>query len=167
MRRSHVVLALLIVPLVASPGCGGRGNAVWVTGKLLKGGTQYIPPKDQLVHVTFVALEIEDDAGKTIQSGEPYAAEIDQANGTFSVSGPQGQGIPPGKYRVAVTQKMKREAFDAANPRPTKSARKRVDREADMLEDRFGIGTSPIIREMNQSQDLSIDLDRPTESSSP
>lgn len=31
---------------------------------------------------------------------------------TFTVPGPDGRGIPPGKYRVSVTQKLKREAVD-------------------------------------------------------
>jgi hypothetical protein len=164
MRPSRLVLALLLVPLAASPGCGGRGNTVWVTGKLLKGGAQYVPPKDQVVYVTFVALEVKDESGKTVQSGEAYAANLDQAKGTFSVPGPEGRGIPPGKYRIAVTQKMEREAFNAAKP-PSKT-KKRVDRETDTLADRFGLGTSPIVREVNTSQELTIDLDRPTESPS-
>jgi hypothetical protein len=165
MRPSQLVLALLLVPLAASPGCGGRRNTVWVTGKLLKGGAQYVPPKDQLVYVTFVALEVKDDSGKTIPSGEAYTANLDQTKGTFSVPGPEGQGIPPGKYRIAVTQKMEREAFNAAKPQSQSKSRnkKRVDRETDMLADRFGLGTSPIVREVNTSQELTIDLDRPNE----
>jgi hypothetical protein len=38
MRRNGFSLALLITTLVALPGCSG-GNSIWVTGKLLKGGT--------------------------------------------------------------------------------------------------------------------------------
>jgi hypothetical protein len=47
--------------------------------------------------------------------------------------------IPPGKYRIAVTQKGTREAFDAANPQTNKGA-KRVDSETDTLGDQFGLG---------------------------
>ena len=61
---------------------------------------------------------------------------------------------------------MLREAFDAAKPK-AKPGQKPITRETDFLGDRFGIGTSPIIRDLNTSQDLTIDLDRPTESSSP
>jgi hypothetical protein len=160
MRRSHLIFAFLIVPLAASPGCSG-GNTVWITGKLLKGGTPYVPPQDQLVTITFVALEVQDQAGKTVQSADPYLAEYDQASGTFTVPGPERQGIPPGRYRVAVTQRLKREALDALKQK----TRKRVDRETDMLADRFGVGTSPIIREVKTSQEVTIDLDRPAESS--
>jgi len=160
MRSSHLVLALLIVPLVTSPGCGEPSNGVWVTGKLLKGGAEYVPPKDQFVYVTFVGLEIQDNSGKTIQSGESFWAEVDQASGTFSVPGPERRGIPPGRYRVAVTQKMERVAFDAPNPsRPKKG----IDRETDMLAHRFGLDTSPIIREIKSSCNLAIDLEKPAE----
>ena len=160
MLRRHPALILLIASLVATTGCSGRGNNVWVTGKLLKGGEKYVPPEDQHVHVTFVGLETKDESGKALPSGEPYWAELDQANGTFSVPGPERQGIPPGKYRVAVTRKMERVAFDKAPKSHDKKTL--LDRETDMLNDKFGMSTSPIVREITKSTDLEIDLDKPT-----
>jgi hypothetical protein len=165
MRSSLASLAFLTASVIASPGCGG-GNTLWVTGKLLKGGTQYAPSKDQLVTITFIALGGQDPSGKTVQGGEPYQAEYDPASGTFSVPGPDGRGIPPGKYRVAVTQKLERSAYDAAKPKITdKAAKKAFTRDADTLKDRFGLTTSPIVVEVNRSQDVTIDLDRPTDPS--
>jgi hypothetical protein len=162
MRRSHLVLAFLIAPLVAAPGCGSS-NTVWVTGKLLKGGAKYDVPKDQNVSLTFVALEVQDDSGKTVKDSQPYQAELDPDAGTFTVPGLDRQGIPPGKYRIAVTQKMKREAFDAANPKgSTGKTKKGVSRETDTLGNRFGLDTSPILREITKPTDLEIDLDKPT-----
>jgi len=163
MRCSHLALTLLIVPLFASPGCGEPSNGVRVTGKLLKGGAPYVPPDGQLVSVTFVGLEIQDISGKKSQSNEPFWAEVDQTNGTFSVPGTERRGIPPGKYRVAVTQKLKREAFNAAHTRGKKGA----DRETDTLVSRFGLGNSPIIREIKSSCDLAIDLDMPVGTMAP
>jgi hypothetical protein len=161
MRPSHLVLSVLIASLVGSPGCGERTNTVWVTGKLLKGGVKYVPPEGQLVSVTLVGIEIQDNSGKAVQSSEPFWAEIDPTSGTFVVPGNEGRGIPLGKYRVAVTQKMSREAYDAKpHPRPTNSIT-RVDRETDMLKGRFGMAHSPIIREIKTSCELVIDLDRP------
>jgi len=161
MRPSHLALSVLIVSLAASPGCGD-GNNIWVTGKLFKSGVKYVPPDDQLVSVTFVALEIQDPSGKPVQGGEQFYAEVDQANGTFTVSGNLGQGIPPGKYRVAVTQKMLREAYDAKpHPKATRNIVGRVDRETDMLKSRFGVQHSPIVREVKTSGELIIDIDRP------
>ncbi len=159
MRRSHLLLAFLIATMAASPGCGG-GNGVWITGKLLKGGTQYAPPKDQLVTITFVAVETQDPSGKKLQGGDPYQADYDPESGTFSVPGPDRRGIPPGKYRVAVTQKLIREAFDAAQKK--QKAKKRVNRDTDTLESRFGISNSPITVQVSRSEDVTIDLDQST-----
>jgi hypothetical protein len=62
-----------------------------------------------------------------------------------------------------VTQRLKRESLDALK----QGTKKRVTRETDTLADRFGVGTSPIIREVKTSQEVTIDLDRPSESPSP
>ncbi len=156
MRRSHVLLALLIAPLAASTGCSGD-HTVWITGKLLKGGTPYVPPKDQLVSVTFVALEVQGPAGKTVKSGEPYLAELDPTSGTFAVPGPERQGIPPGKYRVAVTQRLTREVFDAKQS----TTKKHLSRETDTLGNQYGLENSPITVEVKLSEDVTIDLDSP------
>jgi hypothetical protein len=107
-------------------------------------------------------MDVKDDSAKTSLNGEPFMAELDQASGTFSVPGKEGRGIPPGKYRIAVTQKMTREAFDAANSQPKKGT-KRPDRETDMLGGNFGLDKSPIVRDVLASSRLTIDLDRPTE----
>ena len=72
------------------------------------------------------------------------------------------KGIPPGKYRLAVTQRYSREAFEVSKPKDKPRGR-RSPATTDLLEDKFGPMTSPIVREINGSVDLIIDLDRPTE----
>jgi hypothetical protein len=161
MPRSCIFLAFLTAPLLLLWGCGSD-NSVWVTGKLVKGGAKYDPPAGQVVYVTFVGLETKDASGKSLPGGDQYMAELDQATGTFSVPGRERRGIPPGKYRIAVTQKMTRETFDALNPQSKKGA-KRVDRETDTLGDQFGLDKSPIVREVLASSNLTIDLDQPTD----
>ena len=164
MRRNHVELALFFVSLIAAAGCGGSGPTVTVTGTLLKGGASYVPQDDHLVSVTFVALEIQDGSGKPIPSKELFSATVEQASGKFSVPGSQGLGIPPGKYRVAVTEKMKRESYNALKTPPNQ---KRIDRETDMLGKRFSSQNSPIIHEIKASCDLAIDLDTPADKPPP
>ena len=63
-----------------------------------------------------------------------------------------------------MTQKLSREAFDAAtaNKRPKKG----VQRDSDTLKNQFGIDSSPIRVEVKKSQDVTIDLDHPTTVSS-
>ena len=162
MSRRLAAIMLLIACPILLPGCGGSSNAVWVEGKLLKGGARYSPPEGHLVSLTFIGLEIEGPMGKVIKSPEPFEADYKDEDGTFSVPGREGSGIPPGKYRIAVTQKMSREAFEAAKPKG-KAGQKPITRETDFLGDRFGPTTSPIVREIKGSTDLVIDMDKPTE----
>jgi hypothetical protein len=155
-------MALLIASLAGLPGCGGSSNAVWVKGKLIKGGARYVPPQGHVVAVTFVATELESPEGQVVRSSEPFDADYNDDDGTFVVPGREGRGIPPGKYRVAVTQKMLREAFEAARPR-ARPGQKPITRETDFLDDRFGPSSSPIVREIKGPMEVVIDLDKPTE----
>ena len=59
--------------------------------------------------------------------------------------------IRPGKYRIAVTQKPTRNAFDMVNPQ-TKKGAKRVDRETDKLGDQFGLKEPPIVRRATEGR---------------
>lgn len=68
-----------------------------------------------------------------------------------------GRGIPAGKYRIAVTQTITSEA--AAKQK----GRKRINRDTDMLKDKFSEMASPIVRELKNSAGLTIDLDKPTQ----
>ncbi|GAC1450731.1 MAG: hypothetical protein NVSMB9_35370 [Isosphaeraceae bacterium] len=159
--RGHYYAVFL---LVAAGGCGDADNTVWVTGKLLKGGAPYFAPRGQFVDVTFVGLEIKDPTGKATPGGEPFQADLDDNDGSFSVPGKEGRGILPGKYRIVITQRMTRVAFDASNPKQGHGhARRGNHRETDMLANRYGPDTSPILREVKKNGELIIDLDRPSE----
>ena len=159
-RFRSLIRLLIVLAAFATPGCGG-GNQVKVSGKLLKGGAKYVPPEGQRIRMTLIAIEAKDAAGKPV-AGEPFVATLDPDGESFTVPGREGYGIHPGKYRIAVTQRMTREALEA-NPPGAKPGRPPVDRDTDFLEDKFGPKTSPIIREIRGTSDLVIDLDRPTE----
>ena len=160
--RRPVALAVLLAALAAPTGCGS-GPTVDVTGKLLKGGRPYAPPKDQVVTVTLVGLETRDASGNLVKGDERFVADLDDGAMTFAVRGDGGRGIPPGKYRVAVTQKYTREAFEAARSK----LKKGVDRETDLLENRFSVEASPIAREIDKSQELVIDLETEAKNAPP
>jgi hypothetical protein len=89
-----------------------------------------------------------------------FFAEVDQSSASFTVTDGQGQGIPRGKYRVAVTQKLKREAYDAKPKQRPKRGSDRVDRESDMLKSLFGIAESPIVVTIKDSTEVEVDLDK-------
>lgn len=148
-------LAPIALALALLPGCGGSGHYVWVTGKLLKGETPYAAPAGQSVTLAFVGIETMDASGKMVKYTDQYQADLDPS-GSFKLRGPEGQGIPPGKYRVAISQRYTREAFEALKPRP-----KGLVRDDDVLKDAFGLMTSPIVREVKGPADLVIDMDQP------
>lgn len=71
-------------------------------GRILKNGLPVrptaagLPPGDPGLKVTFIKVGTA-DAGK-----EMMANISDEEEGTFELVGPEGKGIPPGKYRVAL-----------------------------------------------------------------
>ena len=52
-------------------------------------------------------------SGKAVASKEPFHADVNPDDGTFTVPGPEGCGIPPGKYRVSIIRKP-----DPSKPHP-------------------------------------------------
>jgi hypothetical protein len=102
-------------------------------------------------------MEVKDQSGATRSNGEPFpAAPTDE--GTFEVPGPEGRGIPPGKYRISVVLNPRN---SVTAPRP-KSQRDAANRDHDFLGGRFGPASSPIVRTLDAPTHVVIDLDRPT-----
>ena len=158
MRICNYVLSLLI-----GLGLAGCGNAdlIWVKGTLNKGGTMYKPPEGRKVAIYFYQTKGAD--GKDM-AGEAEQAEYNANDGTFSVSGREGSGIPKGTYRIAITETMDRETFDKLKEKTPKSKSKRgtrLDDEKDFLEQTFGAMTSPFVRELKKSITLVLDMEKP------
>ena len=68
--------------------------------------------------------------GRTPERGGKRAAALNQADGTFEVPGPDGRGIPPGKYRVSVTQNI---GPGTRSTGPRSSGTAPIDRDTDLL----------------------------------
>jgi hypothetical protein len=133
-------------------GCGGASGTVQVTGKLVKAGAPYTPPADQRVGVTLYAMGA---SSSPISPGEPFPAVVNPADGTFAVPGPDGYGIPPGKYRIAIIQNWKREAI--LNKKT--AGREVFNRDTDILGERYSPLYSPIVRDLTSSGDLTLEID--------
>lgn len=107
MRIARGLVAASLCLVVLS-GCGdGRLNA---RGRILKGGAPFTVPEAEYVRVTFFPVT---------EDGKPprntYAAVYNGTDGTFRAVGPDGRGIPPGKYRVAVEhQRGRKDLFNGA-----------------------------------------------------
>jgi hypothetical protein len=149
---------MILVPLVlAISGCGSS-QGIWVQGKLTKGGAKYEVPADQDLNMTFYLMEPSHTGDRTTPAGQAYMAVFKSEDGTFTVAGPDGLGIPPGKYRVSLTQKLTREAVDKKNEK-VKRNQALFDRDTDMLKGQFG-EDSRIVREIRDSTEVVIDLDK-------
>jgi hypothetical protein len=153
-------LSLLGLFCCALAGCGGA-DSLWVTLELKKGGQPYVAPENQNVQVTFYGIEAKNpDLAKSFVR-QPFSARS-KGEASFEVPGPDGSGIPAGKYRISVIQKPKAGTLKLAAPKGRRPP-KIPDRDEDFLRGRFGPESSPIVRTVEKSCHLTIDLDRPTE----
>jgi hypothetical protein len=100
----RILSGLLTAALCLIFVCGCNGNGRLNTrGRIVKGGTPFTVPEAEYVRVTFFPVT---------EDGKPpkntYAATYNGAEGTFRAVGPDGKGIPPGKYRIAVEHERNR-----------------------------------------------------------
>ena len=88
---------LVTVAFFAGAGCGPTGvSGPTVTGVVLKDGERFpMSPTDPPV-IEFVVVQ----GGEL--TGLVFRADVNPKDGTFTVAGPTGTGIPPGEYRVFV-----------------------------------------------------------------
>ena len=161
MLQKSCSLILLIVSLTVI-GCSSSTD-VLITGNLMKGGEKLTPPEGRQIGVTFYLVSSDDTSKNAPPVGEPYQAMYDPTDGTFKVPGRDGYGVPPGKYRIAISQKLTRDALDKT-PKAKKAQRgtaPSITRETDFFESSFGSESSKIVREFTSSQNVTIDLDKP------
>src|SRR5580704_18529027 len=87
-------------------GCGGSGS-YQTRGRVLKGGAPLTVVEPDFVRVVLVPLP--EDGKKAL---DWYVAEFNGSDGTFTVKGKDGKGMPPGKYRVSLEHmKGRKDAF--------------------------------------------------------
>jgi len=150
-RRPHTVAILTALALCTAllVGCGkddgAGGPRVKPKGRILKGGlplqftenpNSRLPPGDPGMQVLFIKVGTA-DAGTEIP-----AKIIDAKDGTFELTGGDGKGIPPGRYRIAVILA------------PVGGT--------DVFKGKFDKTNSKIERDITGNEDLVIDVDKPT-----
>src|SRR5688572_27113459 len=90
LRLSFLACALCVCAL---QGCGS--GYIKVKGKVLKGG-EPLRANGRTLQVTFYPVDVGKDGAQ-----DAYLAHR-SIDGTFSVPGKTGKGIPAGKYKIAV-----------------------------------------------------------------
>ena len=141
-------------------GCGGH-DSISVTGVLQKGGKMYNPPEGHKLALYFYSVADETPGKPAI---DVEMANYDARDGSFTVPGREGYGIPPGKYRIAVVETLRREAFDKLKEASkSKTARTTINKDMNFLENSFGEKSSPFVRDLRTSTKLTLDMDKPAE----
>jgi hypothetical protein len=133
VRLLQPILIAALCLLVVS-GCSGSGR-LNTRGRIVKGGVPFTVPDEEYVRVTFFPVTTD---------GRPpantYAATYNGADGTFRAVGPDGKGIPPGKYRIAVEHERNRK---------------------DLFRGAYDGDKSPFVFDIDASgQEIIIDLDK-------
>lgn len=151
---------LMVISVVCLAGCGS-GDNIWVTGVLQKGGEMYKPPEGHKLALYFCPMA---DGTSGNRGGDVEMADYDPSDGSFTVPGRDGYGIPPGKYRIAVVETLRREALDKLTE--TSKTKKRgqqqlIRDDTNLLEASFGEKTSPFVRDLTTSNKLTLDMSKP------
>ena len=122
-------------------GCGAKDGAVPVRGRVTNAGVP-LAVKNREIGLGYVELHfyrVNDDGSV---DNDPADAAVEES-GEFTVRGRDGNGLPPGKYKITVRQ---------LDPAP----------EHDKLQGRFNRTNSRIVREVTgEEKDIIIDLSRP------
>ena len=135
MSKQSILYLLTGLALgVLISGCGS--GKLQTKGRILKNGAAYIPAEGDIVRVMFVPIT---EGNERVT--DFHAAIVDPEDGTFQAAGRDGQGVPPGKYRIAVEHLRNR---------------------ADLLKGAFDAVHSPFVCELKSSADeVTIDLAKP------
>ena len=133
-----VARCALLAILLSLTGCSSSEPLYEVKGKVQRGGQPMVVQEMRSGAGGRVMVLLHGvDPGEKYQG--PYGAIV-KSDGTFSVPGPTGKGIPPGKYRVEITWQ---DPFPMGN---------------DKLGGKFGRDNSPVEVDVPTEGDIDIDV---------
>jgi hypothetical protein len=138
LRNLFPVVAVLVVVVA---GCSSGPRLVTVKGQLLY-NKKPLPVSEKMgVSVTFIAV----DAGENPAMFSADPAAFNHEDSTFVITGREGRGIPVGKYRIAISQKMVDEP----------------PAEVETMNEMFSRRKSAIIREVTSAEPIILELSKP------
>ena len=144
-RRTRPAAAITIFAMALILGCSQASNGIKETvvpvkGRVTNAGQPLAISNTVLGWVEVAFMEIKGE-GKQAQAGQAFAAHAD-ASGAFTIPGLLGNGLPPGKYRIAVQQ---------WDPFP----------KTDKLGGKFSKQSTKIVREVTGKEEVLIDVSKP------
>jgi hypothetical protein len=136
MRYATMTIGIaLALMLAASAGCNKGEGRLNAKGRVLKSGVPFTVQSPEFVRVIFFPVTPEGAPPRNT-----YIAAFNPGEGTFRAVGPDGNGIPPGKYRIAIEHSRKRK---------------------DLFNGAFDGDRSPFVFDIDaNSQEIVIDLDK-------
>src|SRR5205823_98655 len=87
------LLAIALTSLTLAGGCAAGPKLIMVKGKVTNGGKSIVPNKQCGVTMVFIPVP---------ETGRRYPAGFNVEDDTYEVQGPDGKGVPPGKYQVTL-----------------------------------------------------------------
>jgi hypothetical protein len=95
-----------------SAGCGS--NMLKIKGRIVKGGQPYVTAPDEGLRILFVPT-----VPPSPDRYDSFVAMYNRQDGSFQVVGKDGNGLPPGTYKVALELiKKKNDQFRGAYSAP-------------------------------------------------
>jgi hypothetical protein len=141
MQKFAAICAVVAGATFAAAGCGGNDGLLRTQGRVVKGGETFVPDEGTHLQIQFVPIS---DHGKPPEN--IYAAEVEPKTSVFRPWGAMKQGMPPGRYRVALELRNRKKK--------------------DLFEGKYDTGTSPYIFDIDEdTEEIVIDLDNPPPSS--
>lgn len=136
--------AALVLGTALLTGCGADGR-ITVKGKLMDKDKPFVidaanpkqtggkgtPPGTRPLVIAFYPAE----------GGDMIGANVDASAGTFTVNGPDGKGIKPGRYKITVTG-------SPGSPDP--------------FNGKFTPEKTQIVRDVKPNEEIVIDVSKPT-----
>jgi hypothetical protein len=99
--RIACVSVVVILIAITTIGCNSS-KTIKVKGRLVKNGQPYIIGENEALRIFFVPENAPES------SYESFSAVYDHSDGSFRVTGKDGQGMPPGNYRISLELRLNR-----------------------------------------------------------
>ena len=149
-RFVHVLLAMSVFAIIG--GCGPSATkTVKVTGKVVDGGKPFTleGPNYQegaaYVEARFYAVG---DSGTVAENATSYSTKLG-LDGTFVMDGDMGDGIPVGKYKVALSHQGGEES---------RRMKKGGAAQGDLFQGKFSIDKTPFVFDIQDEQAIELDI---------
>jgi hypothetical protein len=135
MARTVLLSLVLLAACTLIPACSKGPPPILVKGTVLNNGQPLKIDSNGSMTLMF------DRVVEKGETPERFSTRVVQDSGAFEITGKDGKGVPPGKYKIGLVVML---------PKPTA--------ESEHWNQAFSGGKSPIMRDITSPEPLTIDL---------